>query len=196
MLQIDGRRSLKGEVDYEETSEKEKVDFGELVDEKSIALRKPEPLTCISVAACRQRPRPEQEACHIEAAHAQHGLFVLWGAGHETVTALRAAQRPTHIRVANAASSLCKRAPRHAAIPRTLVASVHSDTAADMARECAACNQSANMHNAATHALHYAYPAYMLHFIGRGRPGQCIPATVVVVPAHSTARRNAAPLHG
>lgn len=41
MLQIDGRRSLKGEVDYEETSEKEKVDFGELVDEKSIALREP-----------------------------------------------------------------------------------------------------------------------------------------------------------
>lgn len=38
-VQIDARRSLKGEVDYVETEEKEKVDFSELVDERQIALR-------------------------------------------------------------------------------------------------------------------------------------------------------------
>jgi len=36
--QLDARR-CKGEVDYTETNEKEKVDFGELIDERQIAFR-------------------------------------------------------------------------------------------------------------------------------------------------------------
>lgn len=38
LRQLDARR-CKGEVDYTETDEKEKVDLGELIDERQIAFR-------------------------------------------------------------------------------------------------------------------------------------------------------------